>query len=362
VRRLIFAGSVYFAVRSLARLSEFGATGAGSVWASVQNPATGYANKFEVIEQSVGEMSPLMMVLAAFGVLGAVLVPLLVLYWRNLSIVMRLMGVAAIILHVSFFLFIGTMKGLGDLVIMLLGGLLIALATMGRRARARSRRRLALVVMTGAFSLFVFYMTYVHATRSAEFGTGEFLRPSPAVASVLGTRAAEGVSATLFYPTHGYLGLSHNLQVPFEWSYGLGSSMSVATFADRAMGIDPTEHPAYPYRTEAEEGWPALMYWATIYPWLASDLTFPGAALFMGLVGWLFARTWTDAVSTRRVLPTVIFAQLCLLIAYVPANNQLGLSPEAITGILTLIVLYALSAMSRRSRPTRQRALATPVR
>ncbi|WP_331461379.1 hypothetical protein [Micromonospora tarapacensis] len=354
VRYLVLASAAYYAVRSLARLSEFGATGPQSIWTSIQNPATGYSNKFDIIAQNVGDPSPLILLLALLGVLGTALMPLLVLHWRSLSVGVRLAGMAGMALHIAFFLFIGTMKGLGDLVLMLLGGLLVARATLGRRRRARSRRRVALMLMAGAFALFLLYMTYIHASRSAEFGVGELIRPSPAISQMLGERAAEGISSTLFYPTHGYLGLSYNLQTPFEWSYGLGSSFSVANLGEQAMGVDPMAHPAYPYRTEGQTGWPALTYWATIYPWLASDLTFPGAALFMGLVGWLFAGAWSDAVSTRRVLPTLIFSQLCLLIAYVPANNQLGLSPDATAGILTLLVLYAASHLFGRRRPAAQ--------
>ncbi|MFF5214425.1 hypothetical protein [Micromonospora sp. NPDC000442] len=351
VRYLVLIAATYYAVRSLARLWEFGATGPGSVWASLQNPATGYANKLDLLAQDAGEVSPLMWLLALVGVLGTALVPLLALYWRSLPVSARIAGIAGIALHVAFFLFIGTMKGLGDLVLMMLGGLLIARATMKRRRRVRSKRRSALILMSGAFALFLLYMTYIHAARSAEFGVGEYIRPSPAVSELVGERAAEGIASTLFYPTHGYLGLSHNLQTPFEWSYGLGSSHSASMFGEQALGVDPMDHPAYPYRTEARSGWPALMYWATIYPWLASDLTFPGAALFMGFVGWLFARAWSDAVSTRRVLPTLVFTQLCLLIAYVPANNQLGLSPDATAGTATLLALYAASSLFGRRRP-----------
>ncbi|MFI7551057.1 hypothetical protein ACIBQ2_15035 [Micromonospora sediminimaris] len=354
VRHLVLIAAIYYAVRSLARLWEFGATGPQSVWASLQNPATGYANKLDLLAKDVGEVSPLMWTLAVLGVLGTALVPLLALYWRSLSFGVRLAGLAGIALHVAFFLFIGTMKGLGDLVLMMLGGLLIARATMRRRRRARSKRRSAVILMSGAFALFLLYMTYIHAARSAEFGVGEYIRPSPAVSQLVGERAAEGIASTLFYPTHGYLGLSHNLQTPFQWSYGLGSSHSASMFGEQALGVDPMDHPAYPYRTEAQSGWPALMYWATIYPWLASDLTFPGAALFMGFVGWLFARAWSDAISTRRVLPTLVFTQLCLLVAYVPANNQLGLSPDATAGTATLLALYAAASLFRRHRPDGQ--------
>ncbi|WP_406076523.1 hypothetical protein [Micromonospora sp. NBC_00858] len=354
VRQLVLASSVYYVVLSLTRLAEFGATGPQSVWASIQAPATGYLNKFDVYQQGVGNTSPWMNLLFPLGVLSVALVPLLVVHWRSLPTWLRLAGLVGITLHMAFYLFIGTTKGLGDVVIMLAAGMLVARAAVRHRRRTRSRRRRALVLVAGAFALLVAYMIHSHATRATEFGTtGALVQVNPAVERVVGAPVAEGIADVIGYPTHGYLGLSYNLQLPFEWSRGLGSSPSAAIFAEQTAGVDLTDHPPYPDRTEHEKGWPARMYWATIYPWLASDLTFPGAALFMGLVGWLFAGSWRAAVSSRRVVPTLIFAQLCILIVYVPANNQLGMAPESIVGMATLLALYAMQALSNGQRQLR---------
>ncbi|MCX5070033.1 hypothetical protein OOJ91_29725 [Micromonospora lupini] len=359
VRRLVLASAVYYVIVSLTRLAQFGATGPQSVWASIEAPATGYVNKFDVYQQGVTSTGPWMTLLLPLGVLSAALVPLLVVHWQSLPGWLRLAGVVGTAMHLSFYLYIGTMKGLGDVVIMLAAGMLIARASTRHRRRARSRRRRALALLGGAFALLAIYMAFSHATRATEFGTtGEVVRVNPEVERAMGEPAAVGLAAIIGYPTHGYLGLSYNLQVPFEWSHGLGSAPSAALFAEQSFGVDLTEHPTYPDRTQHEKGWPARMYWATIYPWLASDLTFPGAALFMGLVGWLFAGSWRAAVSSRRVVPTLIFAQLCILIVYVPANNQLGMAPESIVGMATLLVLYALQSPAdgrqsqrRKNRP-----------
>ncbi|MGQ5265277.1 hypothetical protein ACTWLT_31450 [Micromonospora sp. ZYX-F-536] len=354
VRQLVLAASIYYAVLSLTRLAEFGATGPQSVWASIRAPATGYLNKFDVYQQGVGDTSPWMNALFPLGVLSVALVPLLVVHWRNLPGWLRLAGLVGTTLHMAFYLFIGTTKGLGDVVIMLAAGMLIARASVRHRRRVRSRRRRVLVLVAAAFALLVAYMIHSHAARATEFGTtGALVQVNPAVERVVGGPMAEGIADVIGYPTHGYLGLSYNLQVPFEWSRGLGSAPSAAIFAEQTMGADLSDHPSYPDRTEQERGWPARMYWATIYPWLASDLTFPGAALFMGLVGWLFAGSWRAAVSSRRVVPTLIFAQLCILVVYVPANNQLGMAPESIVGMTTLLALYAMQSLLGGHRQVR---------
>ncbi|MEU8184080.1 hypothetical protein AB0B86_25320 [Micromonospora sp. NPDC049047] len=354
VRQLVLASAIYYVVVSLTRLTQFGATGPSSVWANIQAPAAGYVNKFDVYQQGFASTSPWMNALFPLGVLSMALVPLLVVHWRGLPGWLRLAGVVATATHIAFYLFIGTMKGLGDVVIMLAAGMLIAGASVRHRTRTRthSRRRQALLLVVGAFALLTTYMIHNHATRAAEFGTtGDVVQVNPAVERAVGRSMAEGVAAMIGYPTHGYLGLSYNLQVPFEWSRGLGSAPSAAIFAEQTFDVDLTEHPSFPDRTEHETGWPARMYWATIYPWLASDLTFPGAALFMGWVGWLFAGSWRAAVSGHRVVPTLIFAQLCILIVYVPANNQLGMAPESIVGMVTLLVLHLMQSFSGARRP-----------
>ncbi|MEU4398937.1 hypothetical protein [Micromonospora orduensis] len=351
IRQLVLASSVYYVVVSLTRLAEFGATGPQSVWASIRAPATGYLNKFEIYQQGVGTTSPWMNLLFPLGVLSVALVPLLVVHWRSLPTWLRLAGLAGTALHMAFYLFIGTTKGLGDVAVMLAAGMLIARASVRRRRRISSRRRGTLVVVGAAFALLAIYMIHSHATRATEFGTtGALVQVNPTVERVVGTPIAEGVADVIGYPTHGYLGLSYNLQVPFEWSRGLGSSPSAAIFAEQKFGVDLTDHPPFPDRTEHEKGWPARMYWATIYPWLASDLTFPGAALLMGLVGWLFAGSWRAAVSSRRVIPTLLFAQLCILVVYVPANNQLGMAPESIVGMATLLALSAMQSLNAGRR------------
>ncbi|MFI2711451.1 hypothetical protein ACH495_15125 [Micromonospora sp. NPDC018662] len=356
VRQLVLAGAIYYGVLNLARLRDFGATGPQSVWASIQDPATAYANKFDVYQQNMTSGSALLALLMPLGVLSTVLVPLLVVHWRELPAWLRLAGFVGTALHLAFYLFIGTMKGLGDVAIMVVAGLLVAVATARRRGRAGSRSRLALLLVAGVCALTATYMVHSHAMRAAEFGSaGALVRASPAVERAVGPDTAEGVAALIGYPTHGYLGLSYNLRLPFEWSRGLGSAPAATMLAEDAVGVDPTAHPTYPDRTEEATGWPARLYWATIYPWLASDLTFVGAALFMGLVGWLFASSWCAALTTRRVVPTVIFGQVCILIVYVPANNQLGMAPESVVGIVTLLALYLIQ------RPTPGHPPAAPA-
>jgi hypothetical protein len=364
-RRVVLACSVYHTAFGLAHLAEFGATGPGSVWASVQDPAGGYENKLALydVQRVTGQSDVILFGLSLLGVLSMALAPLLIVYWRQLTIGPRVAGLVGLAMEAAFWVYVGTKKGLGDTAVMLVAGLMIVTVAARRRRMtrpagpARRARSPVLLVATGIVLLFSLYMVYNQTARASHVGSAGIVRPDPVFESVVGYDISVGVATTVFYPTHGYLGLAYNLETPFEWSRGLGSSVTMTSYAKRFLGADPEAYPSYPERTEWRTGWPAWMYWATIYPWLASDLTYPGAALFMGLVGWLLAHTWIEAAYTRRILSMLIFAQLCLLVAYVPANNQLGLTLRSTAGVATLVAIYAGRLLLRGAdRPDGRRA------
>nr|WP_146218393.1 hypothetical protein [Micromonospora acroterricola] len=349
VRRLVLASGIYYVVLGVALLVEYGATGPGSIIASLQDPAGAYLNKFTVYQQQQdsGRTNPVIQVLTLLGFLGTALVPLLVVYWRRLSGGLRLVGLAGIGVYSLFFLYIGTLKGLGDFVLMIAAGLLIASSRNPDRTGRKMNRRRATVLVAVVFALFCAYMVSNQADRVDQFGTHDRVRANPTVERIVGEQVATGLAALVIYPTHGYLGLAYNLETPFVWSHGLGSTPAVASYGSQYLGIDTDQYPAYPTRTEDRTGWPAGMYWSTIYPWLASDLTFPGTVLFMAFLGWFFARLWREVNLSGGILPTLIFVQMCLLVAYIPANNQLGMSRPAVIGLATLLSLYLWMALTR---------------
>ncbi|WFE49206.1 hypothetical protein [Micromonospora sp. WMMD1155] len=350
VQRLVVAGGLYYIVLGVALLGEYGATGPADIMASLHDPAGAYANKFAVYQaqQDSGRTNLAIQVLTLLGVLGTVLVPVLVIHWRWLSMGVRLVGVTGVCTYSLFFLYIGTLKGLGDFVLMIAAGLVIGWAREGDPARRRARRRRATVVAAVVGVLFCGYMVNNQADRAALFGTQDRVRASPVVERYVGPHLAGGVAALVHYPTHGYLGLAYNLGTPFTWSRGLGSTPALASYASQYLDIDSSRHPTYPQRTEERTGWPAGLNWATIYPWLASDLTFPGTIFFMALLGCLFARMWRTSVVSQRILPSAIFVQLVILVGYIPANNQLGMSRPGMIGLITLLVLYLISTVARR--------------
>jgi hypothetical protein len=148
-----------------------------------------------------------------------------------------------------------------------------------------------------------------------------------------------GLSLFISYISQGYYGLSLTLQLPFEWSYGMGNSFAMTSYAEQYFGMSGIFEKTYPFRMENVFNWPAKMYWHTIFPWLASDITFPGALALMFFVGRGYARSLIDSVIYESPLGISAFYLLTILLLYLPANNQLMQAREMM--IATVVLFFS---------------------
>jgi hypothetical protein len=352
VRTWVLLSAAYFAAFGLALLLSYGATGPADIVRAIADPGAAYFAKFRVYEaqQAAGERNLLIQGLTLMSVLYTPLIPFTVVYWKHLTRAVRLAAVGGAVVYCCFFVFIGTMKGFGDLLVFGLASYLAMAVGNRRKVVGPHRPRRLLVSVILVLSAFVTYMAFNQAARVAEAGIAERFPPNPVVSAVTGEEFARGLSVISFYPTHGYLGLGHNLDTSFEWTAGLGSSRALDSYWVQYVGGEGASHSTYPARTEMRTGWPAGQYWATIYPWLASDLTFPGAVFLMGVVGWFLARFWYESAFERKRLSLLLFCQLGLLIAFVPANNQLGTGRTSLIAFVSLVVAYRVNLTLVRAR------------
>ena len=340
--------AIYYAVYGLTLLYIYGATGPAQVFTAIMNPGTAYLAKFEVFAQqsATGVRNPIVQILTLVAVLYTPLIPFSLLFWSRLSVRLRIFSLLAAGTYGSFFLFVGTLKGLGDLLVFFFASYLIRTVWSGR-SKGRAERRRLIAVGTAIALAFVTYMAYNQSQRIQEVGIEGRFQPNSLVASIVGKDLASGLAVVAFYPTHGYVGLAYNLDTGFRWSSGLGASRALDSYWVQYVGGRGASETAYPYRTEVRTGWPAGMYWATIYPWLASDLSFPGTILFMGVLGWFYARFWYEAAFQKSLLSVLLFCQLTLLLFYVPANNQIGLARTSLIAFVCLSVAYCVNRITR---------------
>lgn len=355
ITALVLLSALYYLSYGLIYMNEYGVASLDALLLALRDPGGAYLAKFDVYDaqQAAGRVSAAGQIITLAAVFSAPLVPLLILYRKRLSAFVVLAALLGLAAYAAFFLAIGTLSGLGG--ILVYGGVsLLVLRAKGLRRVGRRRRGLLVAAVIAGIA-FTVYMSYNQGARIAAVGTGYKYEPNPIVERALGEQFARGLTVTALYPTHGYQGLAYNLQTPTgDWTQLRGSSRAFDSYLEQYGFGESVQDETYPARTEARTGWPADQLWATIYPWLASDLSWWGAALFMFGVGWWLARFWHEAVVEGRTLSLLLLCQLSVLIAFVPANNQLGIGRPSLICLVTLGILYLVnSPSSRRAKSTR---------
>lgn len=349
IRRLVGLSAAYYAAYAFVYARQFGIGGPSSLITALRDPGTAYITKFDALSamQTSGTNDPAAQMITLVAVLSAPLVPFLVVYWSQITPPLKAAAFVGLSLYAGLFLAIGTLVGLGN-ILLYSGAAYLVVRARPSDANARRRRGGTVLVVAGVLA-FAGYMAYNQADRIQTVGIAYRYEPNPIVKTLTGSDAlARGVTLTAFYPTHGYQGLSYNLERPFVWTHGRGASRALDSYLDQYGFGDSVSTKTYPARTQTATGWDAGVYWATIFPWLASDLTFPGAALFMGFAGWWLARFWYETVVLDRKLSLLLLTQMSVFIAFIPANNQLGLSRPGLITLATLIALYVMSGINRR--------------
>jgi hypothetical protein len=360
---ILIAGAGYFVVFGLNQLYEYGARDVGAIIQTIFDAGSAYKQKFDVyqIQALTGRVSLVGQVLVISSIFYGAFIPLAVLLWSRVSLLIKLMIVVAVVIFQVSFLFIGTMKGIGDTFLFAVAGgailigkgrLNAALDGVSKRSSS-SGRYLKLVVVLFAAAMFV-YMVDNQIKRAAEFG----IVYSPIVGDVsrtfinylFGSDIAYGIYSVLAYPTHGYFGLSRSLTQPFEFAYGAGLSPAMESYRFQFLGGDNQMLLTFPYRAEISTGWPAGQFWSTAFPWLASDMSFLLVPVFMFLIGLLFARVWIACLQGSSLLAMVAFGQIIIFVAYLPANNQVLMQRQGFWIVVTLLALWVVGLFRKPRR------------
>ena len=329
-----------------------------SLLTRLAHPGDSYLMRRQILLEGVADDKPinrLGQLELCSSVLGFCLPVFGILVWSKLGWFLKSGVLFAMLSVVVVAWATGTNEPSGHLAILVVCALLIR--NYGRWPRARTaglsiRGKLQIAVAgVGIIFAFVLFMGYnledrVNARKgfdpranAGDFSSLSFL-PQP---------AREALSMVWFYPTHGYCGLSYALQTPFEWTQGVGSSRGIQAYLKDYLGVEGILERTYPFRAESNYDWPAGGYWWTMYPWLASDITFPGVILFMFGLGWAFAKTWYESTRLNDPIAGIVFALIFMTIAFEPANVQMLISKQGVWTVFGALLMYGLSRMLGRS-------------
>jgi hypothetical protein len=104
------------------------------------------------------------------------------------------------------------------------------------------------------------------------------------------------VSAT-YYFGHGYDGLSRCLEKPLAvFSGGIGSSTVILRNLSILLGNEGIYDHSYFFWLQTHDGFSGSL-WITMYPWIASDVTFVGSIFVLFFFGWLMGLCWISVLK-----------------------------------------------------------------
>lgn len=262
-------------------------------------------------------------------------------YSKKLPTKYRALWIVTLIIYLlTIIFFLGTQKYLGDILIYAFSITLIK--------DIKLKRNTILKVIFISVFIVIPLLVYVQYSRLTAYGGNLELHSLVRVDyghwlfDVFGDDVGKAILFLMLYPSMGYYGLSLSLQMPFEWTYGIGNSFALMSYASQYFGINNIIQSTYPLRTQVATGWPALMYWQTIFPWLASDLTYIGSLVFMGIIAFIYARAWREVLIFENPLSVLVFSNITILLLFVPANNQLMQTRESTIAWLSLLLLWLL--------------------
>jgi uncharacterized membrane protein YjdF len=341
------------------------------LWADQQQAYTIYQER--LAQSTTAQRAPLALsrVLAHPFVFSVV--PLCILNWRSLRLVHKSILAATIICAVIVSLSRGTDRETADIVIFLLACLLIAQARnrvfrdgSGSERRFARRKMVSLSVLLGVLAIIVFYVfverklarysgdaTALCAGSSADICISS---QSP-LWEVLGAWGTFAVAITSSYMSQGFYGLSLAMGLDFQSTFGTGISPLMARLYEALSGNTEMYMRSYTFRLR-ELGWSDENAWSTLMIWFANDLGFVGALLPLGFLSYIFGASWRDAVMARDDSAAIVFVMLFLMFIYLPANNQIGQSPDL---SYTFVFWFALWKWGKRKAAHALPAVAAPM-
>lgn len=292
--------------------------------------------------------------------------PLSVFYWDQLSRRMRIAGIASMLGTVVLFIAMGTNKAIADTVL-LVPCLVFAAYCAGRMKLGRKKILRIAAASLLAFLLFLAYFGFAVSSRQGSPVTEGYLLSAHTrvdednfLVRNLPPAPAAALIGLDIYLTQGYYALSLSLQESFVPMYGVGNSMFLYRQAARITGNAGIAELPYPVRIE-KYGWDAQGLWSSIYPWIASDVSFPGAIFVVFLIGRLFAQSWLDTLRGDNPLAVVMFSILFIMLIYFPANNQMLQSGEGFTAFWGTLILWRRSRASFLATRTYARPAPLPA-
>lgn len=281
-----------------------------------------------------------------FSIVYVVSVILGAYYFKDINSFFKIFYIINFLLSLFYYAsFVGSQKAIGDLMIYISSVVFILFCQSGKKIRIRT-----IIFASAVASSCILLFATILSNRLILWGFSDYSVTSRAILDLthwsldpFSDNLKLGFGLFLYYLSHGYYGFSQCLDLPFEWSFGYGSSFALKEVLNKFMPYSDYEIASYPVRMEATTSWGAYQNWHTIFPWLASDFTYIGAIILMCLVMMVYAISWNRILKKGHWINVLLFCQLNILLVYVPANNQLFQTRASLIATSLIIILWVFN-------------------
>jgi hypothetical protein len=311
-------------------------------WTAAEDLGAAYTASIALREHGTPYIHYFRILVAPLLALG---VPLGVFYWQSLSTLTRVLFTTSVVGTLALYVTMGANAGAAHWMALFPWFVLAGHFSGVQRLDRRGWMKVAAVQVLSAV-LFAVLFTASMVQRSGSFakygyipGIGSELEGGRRMNPLKRSTAKIGADGLAGYLTQGYFAVYLSLQAPFVPCYGVGNSVFVQRQVARITGNEFFLDCPYPMRIESS-GWHASGYWATIYPWIASDVTFPGTVVVMFLIGWMAGRVWLDVLGGRNPIAVALFGQVLVLLYYVPAHNKVMHAGESAVAFSVLLITW----------------------
>lgn len=314
---------------------------------SFSSGADNYASTYENYERNSGSYSLSWLISEAVYPAIVAAISLGFYYLPEMKFSRKVMLLATIGLIVLLFgITAGKQKIIGDVIIIGLFFMFVAV-----RRKTSGFRYKFFGTLFGVAGLFIILMILAERYELAGISIenindkgnlSQYFYEDSRFISLFGPKLGFAIIQLTAYLTNGYFGLSLALKLPFEWTGFIGNSYSMMVIFDRFLGGEFLLDHTYPFRVGEVYDW-GLNKWHTAFAWYASDFTFSGTLIFFAFVAFIYGRAWRAVTRIGNPYAAPFFGYLSVGMVFVPANNQLLISPGGILALVCFALFWIWS-------------------
>lgn len=343
--RLIFDLSLAIALGALL-LSALSTSSAGLLNTSLSGIGEAYASTYEGYERNSGSYSTSFIIYSMSLPFTFIATVWGFYYFRQLGALRRALTVALVVGGLLYYVVgTGKQKQIGDVMIYLIAVGLVKYGVRGKRIS------LGLVMKTiasalASVSLFIAVLGQRYAVLGVDADNINRhvmdrlnFNQDHLVFKLLGPDYGLTLSIFSSYLSQGYYGLGLALETDWIWTRMTGFSYSVSIIASRFLGFEWQWPNTLVNQVGLETGW-GDSKWHTVFPYFATDFTWPGTVLLFGYFAYVYARCWLAAIRYQNPFAILMFALMTMGMFFMPANNQLLHTPGALFTLVLTSWLY----------------------